>query len=241
MSGWSSVDEQRAFLAPRIRRWYPKFITGGQYYARWLLANAKPDLIVLDAGAGDGGYIHLLKGRVKKIIGLDQHAGLLEKNTIVDEKISGDLAAIPLPNESVDIITAEFVLEHLEYPDKVFQEWHRILKPGGKIVLLTPNVLNPIMFVSRITPVSFHQKLKRNVLKKEEHVHPTYYRANRLGTIRNLAAQSHLRIKTVLRAGNPEYVAVRPWLATPATLLERLISLPGLRWLQMYLVISLVK
>lgn len=241
MGGWSSVQEQRDYLAPRIRRWYPVFVTGGQWYARWLLAHARPEMVVLDAGAGDGGYIHLLKGRVQKIIGVDTHQELISKNSCVDDKIIADLEHVPLPDHSVDVITAEFVLEHLENPRAVFQEWQRLLKPGGKILALTPNRNNPIMFLSRLTPTWFHQLLKRRLLKKPEHVHQTYYRANTVAQLQHLCSASALKLKTVVRSGNPEYLALYRWLVVPTILLERLISLPGLRWLQMYLVITVTK
>lgn len=241
MGGWSSVQEQRAYLAPRIRRWYPGFVTGGERYCQALLQTVTPDIVVLDAGAGDGGYIHLLKGRIKKIIGVDTHQELLAKNSSVDEKIIADLEHVPVPDHSVDVITAEFVLEHLERPLAVFQEWRRLLKPGGVVIALTPNRNNPIMFLSRLTPTWFHQLLKRRLLKKPEHVHHAYYRANTVAQLQRLCSASGLKLKTVVRSGNPEYLALYRWLAVPAILLERLMSLPGLRWLQMYIVITVTK
>lgn len=239
MAGWRSVDEQRAYLAPLIQRWYPRFVTGGQLYARALLTLSRPEMRVLDAGAGTGGYIHLLKGRVKTIIGVDEHAESLQKNTTVDERLIADLAAIPLPGQSIDLITAEFVFEHLENPSAVFQEWHRLLRPGGKIIALTPNSWNPIMLISRMTPLWFHAKMKRRLLKKPEHVHRTYYRANTVKQIQRLSATANLSVSYIRRAGNPEYLAVHPVTAIPSILLERLQNLPGLRWMQMYLVVEI--
>ncbi len=241
MGGWSSVQEQRAYLAPRIQRWYPNFVTGGEQYRRLLLQHATSSTIVLDAGAGDGGYIGELRGRVKKIIGVDVHESLLSRNSSVDEKIIADLVKIPLPDNSIDLIVAEFVLEHLERPLAVFQEWRRLLKPGGVVIALTPNRNNPIMFLSRLTPTWFHQLLKRRLLKKPEHVHPTYYRANTVAQLQQLCSVSGLKLKTFVRSGNPEYLALTWVFVVPAILLERLISLPGLQWLQMYLVVTVEK
>lgn len=239
--GWRSVDEQREYLAPRLLRWYPTFTTGGQKFENLLVNHAGHELVVLDAGAGDSGYIRVLKGRVKKIIGVDQNQALLDANTVVDEKIVADLGTIPLPNTSIDLISAEFVLEHLEHPQEVFQEWQRILKPGGRIIALTSNLANPVMLLSHFTPVAFHHWLKKKLLKKPEHVHPTWYRANSSRSIARLAADAGLTVSQLDYAGNPEYIAVHATLAVPAILVERFINRPGFHWLQMYLVIVLTK
>jgi hypothetical protein len=85
MGGWSSVQEQRDYLAPRIRRWYPGFVTGGERYRQLLHQCANKSTIVLDAGAGDGGYVHELKGRVAKIIGVLKQEQSMEINAKVKD------------------------------------------------------------------------------------------------------------------------------------------------------------
>lgn len=51
-----------------------------------------------------------------------------------------DLANEKLPYEdnSFDIIYSKSIIEHFYYPEKVFQEAYRVLKPGGTIITLTP-------------------------------------------------------------------------------------------------------
>ncbi len=49
----------------------------------------------------------------------------------------------PFPDQSVNYIFAEQVIEHLDYSDglKMFEECHRVLVPGGKVRIATPNLL----------------------------------------------------------------------------------------------------
>ena len=44
----------------------------------------------------------------------------------------------PFANETFDVVYSKSFIEHFYYPEKIFEEAHRILKPGGKIITLTP-------------------------------------------------------------------------------------------------------
>jgi SAM-dependent methyltransferase len=49
-----------------------------------------------------------------------------------------NLAAIPVADASVDTIMSRSVFEHLDDPAAVYREFMRVLKPGGRVVFLTP-------------------------------------------------------------------------------------------------------
>lgn len=46
---------------------------------------------------------------------------------------------LPIADASFDFIVSTEVIEHLENPRAVFREFYRLLKPGGKVLLTTPN------------------------------------------------------------------------------------------------------
>lgn len=104
----------------------------------------KPGDTVLDVGSGSGTdvlYAQLKVGPSGKVYGLDMTSAMIEKARknieIAGVKniqiLEGNATKIPLPDESVDVVTSNGVLNLV--PDKMaaFQEIFRVLKKGGKL------------------------------------------------------------------------------------------------------------
>ena len=49
---------------------------------------------------------------------------------------------LPFPDASFDVVTCTEVVEHLEHYRDTLRDMHRVLKPGGTLVITTPNILN---------------------------------------------------------------------------------------------------
>jgi len=81
---------------------------------------------VLDIGCGEYKIVPEATGLdVEGILGIDK---------------VGSAESLPFPNESFDTATMLEVIEHLKNPEKALQEIKRILKPGGQVIISTPNV-----------------------------------------------------------------------------------------------------
>lgn len=231
-----SVDQQRAHLEPVIRRWHPAFRTGGFVFAELLERALAADQTVLDAGCGRGGLITTFREKIKTLIGVDRDQASLDNNSVLDRALRSDLSSIPLPDRSIDLITSEFVIEHLENPAAVFGEFFRLLRPGGRFIFLTSNSLNPVMRLSRYTPHRFHRWYRQKILHNTEASFPTFYRANTPHRLHRALLAAGLKKEKLILAGNPEYLAISPLLGIPAVLVERLIDRPALEWMKMYLI-----
>lgn len=57
--------------------------------------------------------------------------------------IKGDALALPFPDDYADVLWASHVIEHFHFHDghKAVREWGRVLKPGGIIIIETPNLV----------------------------------------------------------------------------------------------------
>ncbi len=58
--------------------------------------------------------------------------------TPISNAIIADLTNVPRETGTYDSILCNAVLEHVQFPDKVMQEMHRLLKPGGYLILCVP-------------------------------------------------------------------------------------------------------
>lgn len=102
---------------------------------RMLLPSFKGD--VVDIGAGESPYKHLLTDKGVRYIGLDTHEAA--KFGYGDQDVRYfDGKTMPFEDGSVDNLLCTEVLEHVEDPKAFADEMHRILKPGGSAVITVP-------------------------------------------------------------------------------------------------------
>lgn len=92
---------------------------------------------VLDVGCGQSPYRHLLDPAVTRYIGLEiADAGKFDvQNTDV---LAFDGKNIPLEDQSCDLVLCTEVLEHVQDYQRLVDEVHRVLKPGGRALVTVP-------------------------------------------------------------------------------------------------------
>ena len=125
------------------------------------------------------------------------------ENPYLDEFHPADLDdVLPFDDASFDLVYANFVVEHLQYPERTFAEWRRVLRPGGRLVLLTSNRGSPVMAVADAVPERLRLFVKRRGAGAvDRDVYPTAYLVNTPAQLARLAAS------TGFEAVSVEYVA----------------------------------
>lgn len=149
--------EYPSSLNADVRRELYKYADDGiniwQEIAREIVSHARPGETLLDVGTGSGTVIKaaLEAGHHGKMIGLDIHPGHymaaehILRVAYPDADVQfmvGDAQDLPIEDASLDMVTNGFLLYHLPDPRKAVQEYHRVLKPGGTLIVASRDVGN---------------------------------------------------------------------------------------------------
>lgn len=138
-------DRMRAFFDSMAGRLGRDYVPGKSWKS---LAEAflrlLPALDIADLGAGDGSFALLLSQNARRIIAVDSSEKMLEVGreqarrhgiTNVDFR-QGDMEELPIDTASVDLAVFSQSLHHASHPERAIREAARILRPGGRIVVL---------------------------------------------------------------------------------------------------------
>jgi SAM-dependent methyltransferase len=109
-----------------------------------ILRTADRPLRIVDVGCGDGLYTELTAqlAHEHRVVGVDWAAGPLKQAaerglTLVRGSLD---VGLPFASDSFDVVILSEVVEHLVDTDGGLAELHRVLRPGGHLILSTPNL-----------------------------------------------------------------------------------------------------
>jgi ubiquinone/menaquinone biosynthesis C-methylase UbiE/biotin operon repressor len=138
-------DKMRSFFDSVAGRLGKDYVPGQSWKGvAEALLRLMPPMVIADLGAGEGAFSLLLAQRAKKVIAVDTSAKMIEvareqalrhgvKNV---EYRLGDMEEVPIRDAHVDLVFFSQSLHHALHPERALHEAWRILKAGGRIVIL---------------------------------------------------------------------------------------------------------
>ena len=184
-------------------RWFERNTRREQHfelYKRLVGEAAQRSSVIVHLGAGNVwlGDLCPVSLQGKTIYAVEPDAETLARNP-AQHRIEAGGEAIPLPAESVDAIVCEYVVEHLTEPERVLRESHRLLRPGGRFVFVTPNWLSYSGIITALTPQWLHQLFLKWLFdlggSANEKPYPTAFRMNTVWDVRRLAHETGFDVR----------------------------------------------
>jgi ArsR family transcriptional regulator len=140
----ASRTEAASFFGRRHAEWdaLRRELFGEGFLTAGLVALLPEHWTVADLGCGTGPALVELAPAVRRVIGIDREPRMIEAARARTHELpnvevrQGGLEALPLEDGEIDAATCMLVLHHVPDPSAAFREVRRVLRPGGRLVLI---------------------------------------------------------------------------------------------------------
>lgn len=188
-----------------------------EFYTR-VNALLSPAMTLLDYGAGRGrqfdvpdpGYpetLQKVQGKVARVIGIDVSDSIRDHPYLDERHVIRPGDSLPIPDGVIDIVIADWVLEHLDDPGQFVSEMERVVAPRGWVCARTVNRWGYVGIGARLVPNRIHSRLVRSLMPvaRSKDLFPTVYRLNSLKDIRRWFSRKNWEDCSYLTNTIPRY------------------------------------
>ncbi|GAB4323335.1 MAG: hypothetical protein Kow0074_15490 [Candidatus Zixiibacteriota bacterium] len=138
------LGKRLEWVRRRLQRREPDYRFKWDLYFERLEDLAKESRRFLDAGCGDNRTAHELSGPAI-CVGVD-----IDLTAPVGTAIRASLEHLPFKDQTFDLVGCRYVVEHLSDPGAVWREVHRVMRPGGRLLIQTVNSRSLLIKMSRL-------------------------------------------------------------------------------------------
>jgi 2-polyprenyl-3-methyl-5-hydroxy-6-metoxy-1,4-benzoquinol methylase len=225
-SYWARVwgyDRKDAGLWPRLGGLLPTFHPGLRAYLDFAVMYLPADKRgrLLDIGCGNGDTIARLADLGWTVSGIDTDEAAVKTACArgLDAR-PGELREQDWSDDPMDAVTLSHVIEHVHDPIQLLERCLNCLKPGGRLVMVTPNV-----------DAWMHRRAGQNWLGLDPPRHLCLFTARALADAARRAGFREVQVRSSVREANIQYIAAKRIEATGryvwgdrGTLIQRLVG-----------------
>ncbi len=236
-------DACREWTATLYRRWSGGEPDAYSTFIHLLETACSVGCRVIDLGCGDESYLAFMGERAGEIIGVDDRPlqGSYQRYVVAD--LNRD---IPLDPGSVDLAACKFLVEHLENPASFLRQVNASLRSGGRLVVMTPNIIYYPYFVnyllSRLLDQSRRMRLVEMFSGRPVHdIFPVHYRCNTPRKMRVELERAGFAVTHLDTYSDCCVSAVIKPLGLLAVAYEKLVGFLGIKWARGFMIAVAVK
>jgi SAM-dependent methyltransferase len=181
-----------------------------------------------------------IAARTRLLVGIDADRVAIARHETLSRRAAGDIGRLPFRDGSFDLVTANMVVEHVDDPAALLAEVRRVLRPGGRFLLHTPNRNFYQIWLSLWIPGPLRRQAASFLESRPlDDVYPTHYRLNTAGTIAALAGRAGFDVERTIALNSGLAMKRFPPLAVAELLVIRLLQSPALAWARSNLIVLL--
>jgi SAM-dependent methyltransferase len=147
----------------------------------------------------------------KRLIGIDVDEAIWQ-HPLLHDRVIGLGGSLPFQPGTMNLVSCNMVMEHVDDPDAFLRDVYRVLQPGGRLVFHTPNVLYYLVFIAGLMPDSWKDRIVWVLEKRAsaDRFH-TFYRINKEGDIRRVATAAGFEVEAIeIRGSSGQFTRLGP-------------------------------
>ena len=167
----SSLDERNHATLQRLEQRMKRYYLSGAYHREWIKginANWQPSshgaqiamcrlipegAVVLEVGCGDGSAAQEILARTRRVrrdVGIDLNPDLWGGPMEEPQFVGASATEPPFRTGAFDVVLSMFVIEHVVFPSRLLDEAWRLLRHGGRLIVVAPDFSTTAMASERV-------------------------------------------------------------------------------------------
>ena len=170
---------------------------------------------LLDVGCGNAWSAYAFAKRGFRVVGVDLNPDAFEPPAHPDLLLrEGSVLSLPFPDASFDLVAGYQMLEHVPAPEAALREMLRVVRPGGTVSVVSPNLLSSLNSLRGIGYYVWKNRPLKTILMRSPEM-PRHPPGNTLPELLGTLLGNGVRLAAKLASSRPRFSMREPDLRPP--------------------------